>query len=65
MNKKTIAIIALSALSSFLAVMLIIQVLAATYINLSLSGIINYNATEIGARLFGVSSISHGGGVLA
>ena len=65
MSKKTIAIVALSALSAFLAVMLIIQVLAATYINLSLSGNVQYNATEIGARLFAVQSVSHGGGVLA
>ena len=60
--KKPILVIGLSALSGALIVMLITQVLAATYINLSLSGNIQYYATEIGARLFAVQSVSHGGG---
>ena len=62
MSKKTIAIISLSALSSFLVVMLITQVLAATYINLSLINDIHYRATEIGAKIFGVHDVARGGG---
>jgi len=60
--KKPILVIGLSALSGALIVILITQILAATYINLSMSGTINYTASEIGARLFAVQSVSHGGG---
>ena len=63
--KKPIFVIGLTALSAVLIVMLITQVLAATYIHLSLSGSVKYSATEIGARMFVVSNVSHGGGVLA
>ena len=62
MSKKTLAIIGLSAFSSFLVVMLVTQVIAATYINLSLNGNIQYYATEIGAQLFGAQNVSSGGG---
>ena len=62
MSKKTLAIISLSAFSSFLVVMLVTQVLAATYINLSLSGNIQYYATEIGAQIFAVQDVARGGG---
>ncbi|MBR7091267.1 MAG: hypothetical protein IKC79_02305, partial [Clostridia bacterium] len=58
MSKKTIAIIALSAFSSFLVVMLVTQVLAATYINLSLNGNISYTSTEIGARMFVLNDVA-------
>ena len=61
MSKKTITI-ALTALNAFLIVMLVTQVLAATYINLSLNGNISYTATEIGAQMFVAQDVSSGGG---
>ena len=60
--KKTTAIIGLSAVCAFLVVMLVTQVLAATYLNLNMSGSIKYNATEIGARMFALSEVAPGGG---
>ena len=60
--RKTTVIIGLSALCAFLIVALITQVLAATYINLSLAGSVKYTATEIGAQMFVLNDVARGGG---
>ena len=44
--------------------MLITSVLAATYVNLSLHGNIQYTATEIGARMFVATDVARGGGAV-
>ncbi|MBR7091152.1 MAG: hypothetical protein IKC79_01710 [Clostridia bacterium] len=64
--KKPAVVLGFTALTAVLIVMLITQVLAATYINIQISGTVNYTATEIGARMFAVQNVvSGGGGVLA
>ncbi|MBR7091095.1 MAG: hypothetical protein IKC79_01420 [Clostridia bacterium] len=60
--RKTTVIISLSVLCAFLTIMLITSVLAATYVNLSLHGNIQYTATEIGARMFVATDVARGGG---
>ena len=55
--KKPVVVISLCAVCAVLIVMLITQVLAATYVNIQLSGTVNYTASEIGARIFGVQEV--------
>ena len=59
--KKPVVVISLCAVCAVLIVMLITQVLAATYVNIQLSSTVSYTASEIGAKIYGIQSTNING----